>query len=101
MNVPALKLTLYFNETLRCRGHLAADLLLDMFEHADVMASVLLRGIEGFGAHHRLHTDRFENASLNQPIVAVAMDRQDRIEHWPLGSTRSSKAGWSPPNAPG
>ena len=43
-------------------------------------ASVLLRGIEGFGAHHRLHTERFENASLNQPVVAVAVDEAERIE---------------------
>lgn len=80
-SVEALKLTIYFNEALReVDGHLVADHLLAMFEQAGVRASVLLRGIEGFGAHHRLHTERFENASLNQPVIAVAVDETSRIE---------------------
>jgi PII-like signaling protein len=77
---PARKLTAYFNEALRSGGRLAADRLLDTFGREDVKASVLLRGIEGFGAHHRLHTERFENASLDQPVVAVAVDGAERIE---------------------
>lgn len=77
---PALKLTAYFNESLRSSTGLAADRLLDVFGREDVKASVLLRGIEGFGAHHRLHTERLENASLNQPIVAVAVDDARRID---------------------
>jgi PII-like signaling protein len=76
----ALKLTVYLNEALRDADGLAADHLLDLFAAANVKASVLLRGIEGFGAHHRLHTERFENASLNQPVVAVAVDQVARIE---------------------
>jgi PII-like signaling protein len=79
VSVPALKLSLYFNETLRSDGDLACDRLLDLFERANVKASVLLRGIEGFGAHHRLHTERLENASLNQPLIAIAIDREERI----------------------
>lgn len=78
--IPALKLTLYLNETLRSGRDLAADRLLDLFERSGVRAGVLLRGIEGFGATHRLHTGRLENASLNQPVVAVAVDRRERIE---------------------
>jgi PII-like signaling protein len=80
MTRPALKLTVYFNEAVRSSGRLAADRLLDTFGREDVKASVLLRGIEGFGAHHRLHSERFENASLNQPVVAVAVDEPERIE---------------------
>lgn len=77
---PAIKLTIYFNEELR-RGHeLAADLLLDLFARAGVRTSVLVRGIEGFGAHHRMHADRLETAGLNQPVVAVAVDRPELID---------------------
>ena len=77
---PALKLTVYFNEALRTSDGLAADRLIDLFDQADARASVLVRGIEGFGAHHRLHTERFENASLNQPLVAVCVDHPDLID---------------------
>jgi len=76
----ALKLTLYFNETLRSGHELAADRLLALFDRAGVRTSVLLRGIEGFGAHHLLHADRFENTGLNQPVVVVAVDLAERIE---------------------
>jgi PII-like signaling protein len=88
----AVKLTLYFNEELRCGRELAADLVIDLFARARVRTSVLIRGIEGFGAHHRMHTDRLETAGLNQPLVAVAVDRPDRIEslHEPVDSILSS-----------
>jgi protein CrcB len=76
----ALKLTVYLNEALRSGTGLAADALLDLFGRERPVASVLLRGIEGFGARHRLHTDRLENAALNQPVIAVAVDRAGRIE---------------------
>ena len=76
---PALKLTAYFNETLRSGGELVADRLLDACDDALVRVSVLTRGIEGFGARHRLHTQRLERASLNQPVVAVAVDAPERI----------------------
>jgi PII-like signaling protein len=77
---PALKLTVYLNEALRADRELAADRLLDLFERSRVRAGALVRGIEGFGATHRLHTGRLENASLNQPVVAVAVDERERIE---------------------
>jgi PII-like signaling protein len=78
--VPALKLTIYLNETLRSENDLAADRLLGLFERSRVRAGALLRGIEGFGATHRLHTGRLENASLNQPVIAIAVDERERIE---------------------
>lgn len=76
----ALKLTVYLNESLRSGRELACDRLMALFQRAEVRTSILLRGIEGFGAHHRLHADRFENASLNQPLVAVAVDAPERVE---------------------
>jgi hypothetical protein len=57
-NVPAPRLTLHFSETLRSGGELAADCLMDLLER--VLVGVLLPGIEGFGAHHHLHTERLE-----------------------------------------
>ena len=106
-SIEALKLTIYFNEALReTDGHLVADHLLAMFEEVGVRASVLLRCIEGFGAHHRLHTERFENASLNQPVIAVAVDAAAKIEplvarvdkFLPSGLVTMERAWLLPPN---
>ena len=42
--------------------------------------SVLLRGIEGFGAKHHLRTDVVLTLSEDLPLVSVAVDTPDHIE---------------------
>jgi PII-like signaling protein len=75
-----LKLTTYFGERDRTPRGLLADELLDLYARERVRASVLLRGAEGFGRLHHLHTDRLLTLSEDLPVVAVAVDRRDRIE---------------------
>ena len=70
-----MKLTAYFGEN---DGISAA--LLDCFASHGVQASVLLRGIEGFGAKQHLHSDRLLTLSEDLPLVATAVDSQERIE---------------------
>lgn len=40
----------------------------------------MLRGIEGFGAHSRLHTARILRLSEDLPLVIEVVDRADRVE---------------------
>jgi PII-like signaling protein len=76
-----LKLTAYFGERHRARdGRLLADALVDVFAAHELRASILLRGAEGFGRLHHLHTDRLLSLSEDLPVVAVAVDRRHRIE---------------------
>lgn len=74
-----LKLTAFFNETLPSGSGLAARRVLDEFQAAEVHTSILLRGIEGFGSHHRLHSELHEAGTLNQPVTAIAVDEEPRI----------------------
>ncbi|MGA9285603.1 MAG: DUF190 domain-containing protein [Solirubrobacteraceae bacterium] len=76
----ALKLTTYFGERSRLRGRLLADELLDIHARREVRASVLLRGVQGFGAKHRKHSDRLLTLSEDLPLVSVAIDTGERIE---------------------
>jgi PII-like signaling protein len=76
----ALKLTTYFGERSRVGGRLLADELLDIHARHRVRSSVLLRGIQGFGAKHRLRTDRLLTLSEDLPLVSVAVDTRERIE---------------------
>lgn len=76
----ALTLTAYFAERDRVRGALVADELLDLYGARGVRASVLLRGVEGFGSLHDLRTDRLLSASEDLPAVAIAVDGRERIE---------------------
>jgi PII-like signaling protein len=75
-----LKLTTYFGERDRTADRLLGDELLDIYGEHRLQASVLLRGIEGFGGHHRLHTDRLLTLSEDLPVVSVAVDRRECIE---------------------
>ena len=80
MNEECLKLTTYFGERDRSGGRFLADALLDLYGRREMRVSVLLRGIEGFGIKHRLHTQRLLTLSEDLPVVAVAVDTRARVE---------------------
>ena len=42
--------------------------------------ATVLRGLEGFGAHSRLHTARILRLSSDLPIVVEIVDTEDKIE---------------------
>jgi len=74
-----LKLTAYFGERLRAGNRLLAEELLDLFAAEDVAASVVLRGIAGFGPRHQLRTDQTLSQSEDLPIAIAAVDTTDKI----------------------
>jgi len=80
MNDDCLKLTTYFGERDRTEDGLLADELLNIYGGHRLQASVLLRGAEGFGRLHHLHTDRQLTLSEDLPVVSVAVDTRERIE---------------------
>jgi PII-like signaling protein len=80
LNGGCLKLTTYFGERDRTPNGLLADELLGIYVRHGIRASVLLRGAEGFGRLHDLHTDRLLTLSEDLPVVSVAVDARDRIE---------------------
>lgn len=80
MNEDCLKLTTYFGERDRTANGLLGEELLDIYGVHGVQTSVLLRGAEGFGRLHHLHTDRLLTLSEDLPVVSVAVDRHELIE---------------------
>lgn len=79
MSSDGLKLTIYFGERDRVDSGFLADALLDIFVAHGLAASVMLRGIEGFGVKHQVRTDRLLTLSEDLPLVAVAVDRAERV----------------------
>jgi PII-like signaling protein len=75
-----LKLTTYFGERDRTENGLLGDELLDVYGGQRLQTSVLLRGAEGYGRLQHLRTDRLLSLSEDLPVVAVAVDRRERIE---------------------
>jgi PII-like signaling protein len=80
VNEDCLKLTTYFGERDRTDDRLLADELLDIYGGNRVQVSLLLRGAEGFGRLHHLHTDRLLTLSEDLPVVSIAVDSRRRIE---------------------
>ncbi len=75
-----LKLTTYFGERDRTGPRSLADELLDLYGRHGIQSSILLRGVEGFGAGHHAHTDRLLTLSEDLPVVSVAVDSRRRID---------------------
>lgn len=80
MIADGLKLTAYFGERDRSGGAYLGDVLAETYARHELAASVLLRGMEGFGAKHLLRTDRLLTLSEDLPLASVAVDTRPRIE---------------------
>jgi PII-like signaling protein len=80
VNQDCLKLTVYFGERQRVGGRFYADELLDLFGEYELATSILLRGIGGFGLRHHLRSDQFLSMSEDPSVIAVAVDRRERID---------------------
>lgn len=73
------RLTVYCGEYERHHHRSLAHAILEGAREEGLAGATLVRGIEGFGASHRLHTTRFVSASDDLPIVVEIVDRADRI----------------------
>lgn len=80
MNEDCLKLTAYFAERDRADGRFLGDALLGVCERHGLQTSLVMRGVEGFGRHQVLQTDRLLSLSDDLPMVLVAVDTRARIE---------------------
>jgi PII-like signaling protein len=80
VRIAGAKLTVYFSERARVHGAFLSDRLIELCARERIHTCLLLRGADGFGAHHRLHTDRLLSASENLPAVLIAIDTRKRIE---------------------
>jgi PII-like signaling protein len=78
MIADALKLSVYFGDGVTVGPRLAADVLMDTLARHGIVCA-LLRGIEGFGLNRRLHAERFPDVSTDLPLLAMAVDRGERI----------------------
>ena len=80
MIADALKLSVYFGESVTAGPELAGDALMRALQRRGVAIATLLRGIEGFGINRRIHAQRFPDVSTDLPLLAVVVDARRRIE---------------------
>ncbi len=75
-----LQLRFHFGERDRCAEGSLDMAVMDACARRGVQAAALLRGVEGFGAKHRMRTDRMLSLSEDAPLVAVAVGEEEVIE---------------------
>lgn len=70
-----MKLSVYFGDSVTVGPRLASDVLVERLAARGVPCA-LVRGIEGYGLHRRLHAERFPDVSTDLPLVLVAIDHE-------------------------
>lgn len=61
------------------RGRPLYEALLLLLRERGLAGATVLRGIAGFGASARVHTDRILRLSLDLPVVIEAVDTEEKI----------------------
>ncbi|GIU88995.1 MAG: hypothetical protein KatS3mg010_0094 [Acidimicrobiia bacterium] len=72
-------LRVYIGESDTWQGRPLYQAIVRRLREQGIAGATVLRGIEGFGAHSRLHTARILRLSEDLPIVIEVVDREDRI----------------------
>ena len=76
---PGLLLRIFVGEKDRWHGRPLYEALVLRAREAGLAGATVLRGVEGFGAHSRLHSAKVLRLSEDLPIVIELVDREDRI----------------------
>lgn len=79
MNDEILTLTTYFAERERTNDRFLADEMLHLFHDRGIAASVLVRGIAGFGVSNVVLSDRSLSLGESAPVTISAVDHPERI----------------------
>lgn len=73
-------LRIFIGESDRWEGQPLAEAIVRRARQAGLAGATVLKGVEGFGAHSRIHTSHILRLSADLPLVIEIVDRQERIE---------------------
>jgi PII-like signaling protein len=76
---PALLLRMYIGEADRWHGRPLYQAVVELLRDRGVAGATVLRGLEGFGGHHTLHTTRVLRLSEDLPLVVEVVDAEERV----------------------
>ncbi len=77
---PGKWLRIYIGETDRWHGKPLYQAIVEMLRAEGIAGATVVRAVEGFGAHSRIHTARVLRMSEDLPFVIDVIDRAERIE---------------------
>jgi PII-like signaling protein len=73
-------LRIYIGESDRHKGTPLYEWIVRRAREQGLAGATVLRGIEGFGAHSRIHTAKILRLSEDLPIIVEIIDSIERIE---------------------
>lgn len=73
-------LRIFIGECDKYHGQPLYEWIVQTARKEGLAGATVLRGLEGFGAHSRMHTAKILRLSQDLPIVIEIVDRIDRIE---------------------
>lgn len=76
---PAKKLTIYVDETDKFHGRPVYEVLLDIFAKKRMSGASVFRGLAGYGADGKLHTEKIEVLSISLPVKVEVIDAEENI----------------------
>ena len=75
-----LLLRIFVGESDTWHGRPLYEEIVKRVREEGLAGATVLRGIEGFGAHSRIHTSRILRLSEDLPVVIEIVDRAERVE---------------------
>ena len=72
-------LKIYIGEQDTWQGKPLYAALVSRMREAGIAGVTVVRGVEGYGAHHEIHTARFEVMCQGLPMIIEAVDVEERI----------------------
>ncbi|MBN1917111.1 MAG: DUF190 domain-containing protein [Verrucomicrobia bacterium] len=73
-------LRIFVGESDRWQGAPLSEAIVRVAREQGLAGATVVRGIEGFGAHSRIHTTKILRLSEDLPIVIEIVDKHERIE---------------------
>jgi PII-like signaling protein len=77
---PAKWVRIYIGESDRWEGKPLYQAIVERMRRDGIAGATVVRAVEGFGAHSRIHTARVLRMSEDLPLIVDVIDRAERIE---------------------
>lgn len=77
-----IRLRIFIDESLRYDHKPLYEHLVERARRDGLAGATVLRGMEGYGAHRRLHTTRLIDVSVDLPVIVELIDSADAIRRF-------------------
>ncbi|MCS0603679.1 DUF190 domain-containing protein [Streptomyces sp. LP11] len=76
---PGLKVTVFVGESDTAHHRPLAAEIVHLAHQAGIAGASVFRGVEGYGAHSRIHTQRLLSLSEDLPVAVVFADSEEHV----------------------